>query len=118
MIKKSLYALVPLLLCGAVQADSQAEMLCALVQQDDRNQVRRYLSESRLNLRNIYDGVRCNSDSLLQFAMRNESYEMGSFMIKQMRANTLEQSGYIEWATENGLAHSPLVNEIRTRIGQ
>ncbi|SEA04184.1 DUF3718 domain-containing protein [Alkalimonas amylolytica] len=117
-MKKAIFALAPLLLSGMTLADPQAEMVCSMVQQDDRNQMRRYLSDNRLNLRNIYDGIRCNDETLLQFAMRNESFEIGSFIVKQMRSAALEQAGYIEWANNNGLGHSPLVNEVRTRIGQ
>ncbi len=117
-MKKLIAALLSPLFIAPALADPQAEMLCTLVQQDDRNQLRRYLSDNRLNLRNVYDGIRCNNETLLQFAISNESFDTGSIIIRQVRAATLEQAGYVDWANNNGLGHSQLVNEIKTRIGE
>ena len=55
---------------------------------------------------------------MLQFAIRNDAYESGTFIVKQMPSKTLAEFDYAGWASANGFEASPLVNEIRTRIGQ
>lgn len=103
----------------AVMAQDQwVTSLCEYTKADDKNRVRKVLSDNKVNVRKIYDAIQCNGDSLIKFAMRNDAYETGSFFVKQMPAKALVAEDLEAWATANGLAASPLINDIKARIGQ
>ena len=118
-MKKLLVPLAAILLSGPALANDQlAASLCGYIKDDNRNQLRKTLTDNKLNVRNIYDSVKCNNENMLQFAVRSDAYESGTFIIKQMPAKTLAEFDYTAWANSNGFSASPLVNEIRARIGQ
>ena len=50
--------------------------------------------------------------------MRSDAYEVGAFYVKQMPAKSLVEEGLEAWAEANGMGASPLVNDIKARIGQ
>ncbi len=91
--------------------------LCEYTKTDDKSRIRKLLSDNKVNVRKIYDGVKCNNESLIKFAMRSDAYEAGSFFVKQMPANALKDEALEDWAKANGFEASPLVNDIRARIG-
>lgn len=95
-----------------------ATSLCEFTKADDKNRIRKLLSENKVNVRKIYDSVRCNGESLIKFAMRSDAYEVGSFYVKQMPAKALVEEDLEAWAAANGLAASSLINDIKARIGQ
>lgn len=103
---------------SAMAQENIAVSLCSFVAEDNRNQVRKVLSDNKLNMRNIYSNIRCNNESLLQFAIRNDALDTGTFIVKQMPAKILADSDYEGWAAENGFADNPLVNIIKTRLGE
>ena len=118
-MKKLLVPLMSLLVSMPVLANDQlAESMCGYIKDDNRNQLRKMLTDNKLNIRNIYDAIKCNSENMLQFAIRNDAYESGTFIIKQMPAKTLAEFDYEAWAGSNNFSASPLVNEIRARIGK
>lgn len=118
-MKKLIVTVAALVLSASAIADDKlATSLCGYIKEDNRNQLRKLLSDNKLNLRNIYDSIKCNEDNMLQFAVRNDAYESGTFIIKQMPSKTLMDFDYPKWASSNGFGASPLVNEIRTRVGQ
>ncbi|HSG51069.1 MAG TPA: DUF3718 domain-containing protein [Rheinheimera sp.] len=101
------------------QADAQlAGALCGYIKEDNRNQLRKTLSDNKINVRNIFGSIACNGENMLQFAIRSDAYESGTFLVKQMPSKTLAEFDYGDWANSNGFAASPLVNEIKTRIGE
>jgi hypothetical protein len=91
--------------------------LCEYTKADDKNRIRKLLTDNKVNVRKIYDVVKCNNESLIKFAMRSDAYEAGSFFVKQMPANSLKEEGLEDWAKANGFEASPLVNDIKARIG-
>lgn len=118
-MKKLIVPLISLLLCvPALASDQLAESMCGYIKDDNRNQLRKVLTDNKLNIRNIYDAIKCNNENMLQFAIRSDAYESGTFIIKQMPAKTLAEFDYEGWAGGNNFAASPLVNEIRARIGK
>ncbi|RVU31954.1 DUF3718 domain-containing protein [Rheinheimera riviphila] len=92
--------------------------LCEYTKADDKNRIRKLLSDNKVNVRKIYDNVQCNKESLIKFAMRSDAYEVGAFYVKQMPAKALTSEGLEAWATANGMGDSPLINDIKARIGQ
>ncbi|MDF3124949.1 DUF3718 domain-containing protein [Rheinheimera sp. 1928-s] len=103
---------------AALAQDQWATSLCEYTKADDKNRVRKVLSDNKVNVRKIYDAIQCNGDSLIKFAMRSDAYETGSFFVKQMPAKALVAEDLEAWAGANGLAASPLINDIKARIGQ
>ncbi len=101
-----------------VQAQEQwVVSLCEYTKADDKSRIRKLLSDNNVNVRKIYDAVKCNNDSLIKFAMRSDAYEAGSFFVKQMPAKALQSEDLENWANANGLSTSPLINDIKARIG-
>lgn len=103
---------------AALAQDQWATSLCEYTKADDKNRVRKVLSDNKVNVRKVYDAIQCNGDSLIKFAMRSDAYETGSFFVKQMPAKALVAEDLEAWAAANGLAASPLINDIKARIGQ
>lgn len=67
----------------AAQAQEQlAASMCDYVKADDKNRFRKLLSDNRLRLRNIYDGVLCDGLSLIRFAVKSNAAGAGEFIVK------------------------------------
>ncbi len=121
--------LVPTLLCGAavtltllaapaaVADDQLAASMCDYVAADDKNRLRKVLSDYRLRLRNIYDGVVCNGQSLIRHALKNNANDVGEFIVKQLPGSAVAGSGDIAWAEANGFGAAPLVGVLKERAG-
>ena len=102
----------------AVMAQEQWTVsLCEYTKADDKNRIRKLLSDNKVNVRKVYDAIQCNGDSLIKFAMRSDAYEVGSFFVKQMPAKSLQAEDLENWANVNGMGQSPLINDIKARIG-
>ena len=66
----------------AVHAQEQlAASMCDYVKADDKNRLRKILSDNRLRLRNIYDGVICDGLPLIRFAVKSNAAGAGEFII-------------------------------------
>ena len=121
--------LLPTLLCGAVVTltlvpapaavvdDQLAASMCDYVAADDKNRLRKVLSDYRLRLRNIYDGVVCNGESLIRHAFKSNANDVGEFIVKQLPGSAVAGSGDIAWAEGNGFAASPLLAVLKERAG-
>ena len=122
--------LLPTLLCGAavtltlvaapaaVADDQLAASMCDYVAADDKNRLRKVLSDYRLRLRNIYDGVVCNGESLIRHAFKSNANDVGEFIVKQLPGSAVAGSGDIDWAEGNGFAASPLLAVLKERAGE
>jgi hypothetical protein len=107
-----------LLLAPQASADQQlAASMCDYVAADDRNRFRKVLSDYRLRLRNIYDGVVCNGESLVRHAFRSGATDVGEFIIRQLPGSQLADSGDVEWAQANGFADTDLFASLQDRAG-
>lgn len=121
--------LLPTLFCGAavtlsllmapvaVADDQLAASMCDYVAADDKNRLRKVLSDYRLRLRNIYDGVVCNGDNLLRHAFKSNANDVGEFIAKQLPGSAIADSGDIAWAEGNGFAAAPLLAVLKERAG-
>ena len=121
--------LLPTLLCGAAVVfsvlaspvyagdDQLAASMCDYVAADDKNRLRKVLSDYRLRLRNIYDGVVCNGESMVRYAFKSNAADVGEFIVKQLPASSINGSGDIAWAEANGFGASPLLAVLKARAG-
>ncbi|WP_240220001.1 DUF3718 domain-containing protein [Rheinheimera hassiensis] len=122
--------LLPMLFCGvalsvaalvspgAVADDQLAASMCDYVAADDKNRLRKVLSDYRLRLRNIYDGVVCNGESLVRHAFKSNAADVGEFIVKQLPGSAVGASGDIAWAEANGFSASPLLAVLKSRAGE
>jgi hypothetical protein len=113
-------ATASLIIAGMAQADvNQAlQNICTIVKADDKGELRKKMklvqSDYRLKLQDYYSGISCGGHSLIRTAILNDAVQTGTLMIKKMprgKLNSPEQDGktVIDWATDNGLADSPIV---------
>lgn len=100
----------------AALADEQLiASMCDYVAANDKNRLRKVLSDSRLRLRNVYSGIYCDGNSLIRFAFINKADDVGEFMVKQLPASDVADSGDIAWAEANGYSGSPLFEVLKQR---
>lgn len=66
------------------QAANIAQSVCEYVAADDKNRMRSFLKTNKLKIRNIFDGIQCNGQNLLEFAATQGSVDTGSLMISKL----------------------------------
>ena len=101
----------------SAEANELALSLCTYVQGDDTMRMRKKLRDSRVRIRDVYTGIQCNGQSLLQFAMSNGSNDVGTFMVGRLAVDELKASGDYEWAQANGHGNSAIAQAIKERAG-
>ncbi len=109
---------VALLSSGQASANAQlAASLCDYVAADDKSRIRKKLKESRVKLRNIFDGVSCGGNNLIRHAVVNNAVKSGTFIVKQMPKGALASNGDADWADANGHSGSEIIAALKTRAG-
>ena len=99
-----------------VAADDQlAQSICSYVAADSKNNLRKTLSDNRLRLRNVYDGVVCDGLPLIRHAIKHNAADTAGFIISQLPGSQVAASGDAEWAASNGFGASPIINAIKER---
>ena len=120
-------AITSLLFAGNAQADvSEAlQNICTIVKADDKSELRKKMkrvqSDFRLKLKDYYQAVACDGNSLIRTAMLSNAVETGTLMVKKMPKSDLkspEEDGktVLVWASENGLDASAIVVALNDRI--
>lgn len=120
--KKSLLTVMStalLLTSGAVGAqpalatfgDDVALLFCSQVRHNNSQDFRNKLREYRLRIRDIYPRIRCNGESMIQFAHHSGSAEIGRFIANSVLIRDLYDVGDVTWARQ-----LPQQNSIRQVI--
>lgn len=109
-------ALTQFVVPSAQASDEIAQSICSYVADNSKNDLRKALSDNRLRLRNVYDGISCNGLPLVRHAMKHKANDAAEFIIKQLPGSQMAQSGDLEWAESNGFADSPIIAVIKARI--
>ena len=99
----------------AVANDQLAQSICSYVAADSKNNLRKTLSDNRLRLRNVYDGIVCDGLPLVRHAIKHNAADAAGFIISQLPGSQVAASGDIEWANSNGFASSPIIAAIKER---
>ena len=73
-----------------VEANNMTLRICEYVQANDKSRLRSFLKQNKLKMRNIYDGLECNSDNLLIFAAKSNALEVGEFIIGKLPAKKVK----------------------------
>jgi hypothetical protein len=94
-----------------------AASLCDYVAADDKNRIRKKLKETRVKLRNIYDGVSCGGNNLIRHAVINNADKAGTYIVKQISKGELAGSGDAAWADANGHSGSAIITALKSRAG-
>ncbi|MFD2166025.1 DUF3718 domain-containing protein [Thalassotalea euphylliae] len=66
------------------QANNIAQSVCEYVAADDKKRMRSFLKSNKLKIRSIFDGIQCNGQNLLEFAVAKNSVKTGELMIKKL----------------------------------
>lgn len=99
-----------------VLADDQlAFSICSYVAADNKNSLRKTLSDNRLRLRNVYEGIVCDGLPLVRHAIKNNAVDTASFIISQLPGSQVASAGDVEWAQSNGFASSAIIGAIKER---
>ena len=97
--------------------DQLAQSICSYVAADNRNALRKTLSDNRLRLSNVYSGIQCDGLTLVRFAIKNGANDTADFIIKQLPGSQVAASGDVEWAQSNGFGSSPVIESLQARAG-
>lgn len=97
--------------------DQLAQSICAYVAADNRNALRKTLSDNRLRLSNVYGLIKCDGLTLVRFAIKSGANDTADFIIKQLPSSAVAGSGDIEWAQSNGFGSSPVIESLQARAG-
>jgi hypothetical protein len=107
---------VPMLVTAPAQANDQiAQSICSYIAANDKNSLRKTLSDSKIRIKNVYDGVSCDGLPMVRFAIKHNAAETGEFIVKQLPSSQVASSGDIEWAQSNGFASSAVIEAIKAR---
>ena len=105
----------PFFATSASANDQVAESICAYIAANDKNSLRKTLSDSRIRIKNVYDGVSCDGLPMIRFAIKNNAADAAEFIIKQLPGSVVGKMGDSEWAASNGFGASPIINAIKER---
>ncbi len=112
-----LFALIaaPLFTSSAIADDKLAQSFCSYVASNDRNNLRKTLSENRLRLKNVYDGIACDGLPMIRFAIKHNAGDVAEFIIKQLPGSQISSMGDAEWAANNGFGTSSIIEALKAR---
>jgi hypothetical protein len=98
-------------------AFSDLDSICLYIAENDKKRLRKALKTSHVKIRKLYQDMRCNDKSLLQFAIERKAKEVGLFMVKKIPVSLLKKKGALEWAESNGHADSDITVALKKRVG-
>ena len=112
----AIFSITTLNLANISQASANdlALNLCTYAQGDDRLRMRNKLRDERFRLRQVYESVKCNGMSLIQFAASNGSEDIAEFMISQLPSSSLESYEYADWLEQNGYSKR-IIDAVKNR---
>jgi hypothetical protein len=93
------------------QAADIAQSVCEYVAADDKRRMRSFLKTNKLKIRNIFSGIECNGQNLLEFAATKGSIETGSLMISKLPKSLVSENLAL---IQNG--SQPLIDAANERI--
>ncbi|WP_370545304.1 DUF3718 domain-containing protein [Glaciecola sp. MH2013] len=99
--------------------------ICKIVVADDKSELRKKIkvvqSNFRLKLKDYYEGVKCNGNSMIRAAVLNNAVEAGTLLVKKMPKKNLQQpesdgKTLQAWISEQGLSDNPIAAALQDRI--
>lgn len=105
----------PFFISPASANDKLVQSFCSYIAANDKNNLRKILSENRLRLKNVYDGITCNGLPMIRFAIKHNAGDAAEFIIKQLPGSQISSMGDAEWAANNGFASSSIIETLKAR---
>jgi hypothetical protein len=87
-----LSGLVAVVTSPAAQGANVAQSICEYVAADDKKRMRSFLKTNKLKIRNIFDGIECNGQNILEFAANRGSLDTGELIISKLPKNVIEEN--------------------------
>jgi hypothetical protein len=106
----TILALTSVVSVPKVQAANIAQSVCEYVAADDKKRMRSFLKSNKLKIRNIFSGIQCNGQNLLEFAATRGAVETGILMINKLPKNVVSENLAV---IKNG---SPLYDAANARV--
>ena len=93
-----------------------ALVFCAYVRDNDTMRLQNKMRELRIRMRDVYTNIRCNGASLVQFALKTDSQDVGSFIVRSVTLKDLREAGDFEWASSEGYTNTAIGQALKERI--
>lgn len=107
-----------------VQADDLlAETICSYIEVDNKSRLRKVLKSNNIRIRNVFDSIKCDGQSMLHFAISAEANAVGGFIVSKLPVAALSTPAsdgktLLQWAEEFGHAASPVVAIAKDKISE
>ena len=89
---------VPMLVTAPAQANDQiAQSICSYIAANDKNSLRKTLSDSKIRIKNVYDGVSCDGLPMVRFAIKHNAAETGEFIVKQLPSSQVKNRSMLRF---------------------
>lgn len=112
--------LIPLMQPVAAQSYVESEeialIFCSYVRDNQTARLQRKLRDLRMRLRDVYSQIRCNDATLIQFAVKNNADDIGSFIARSVSADVIEKAGDYRWLREQDLMQTPIGEALSLRF--
>lgn len=70
---------------NVASADEQLfQTICSSIKVNDKNMLRKTLDSQKLKIRNVFEGLKCNNQDMIQFAVANNAHDVAIMIIKQL----------------------------------
>lgn len=111
-----------LLTVPAQANEALTEGICGAVETNDKKRLRKILKNNKVRIRNIYEALQCDGQSLLRFAMTHEANAVGAMVAKKLPVKKLSEpeadgKTISDWAAEFGHGDSLIIQSVNARIG-
>ncbi len=113
MLYLSLFGLLSFSNYSLANDEQLFQTLCASIKDNDRNMLRKTLDSGKLRIRTIFEGLKCNGQDMVEFALENKSTDVAIMIIKQLPKQIITEGKYIEKAQSIG--SSELLDTIKSR---
>jgi|GEM_PF-1093359 len=104
-----------------LQGEELARQICFLISADDRREFQALINRSNLRLNNLFNSVRCNGYTLLQFAVTAEAVEVGSLLARSLPSRMIMEPDHngrtiFQWAETTSYDSSQIIQALRQRL--
>lgn len=93
-----------------------ALVFCAYVRDNDTTRLQNKMRELRIRMRDVYKSIRCNGASLVQFALKTNAQDVGSFIVRSVTPEDLRDASDHQWTIENGYIETPIGKALDERL--
>lgn len=99
--------------------------ICNIVKANDKGELRKKMKNVqksfRLRLGDYYEGIQCNGNSLIRFALISDAVDAGTLLVKKLPKSKLrepEEDGIAltAWIESKGFSDSPIAAEVSEKI--